>query len=138
MNANICGSAAVRPVFQSTWPCGVECDASVREKSIGVTHHLTIRVARGCIAEPEESLAKGAGAGLLLLLLSLFSRVQLCATLWTVACQALLSMEFPSQEYWSGGGLHFLPQGIFLTQGSNLLLLHRQASLFTSNSTREA
>jgi len=24
------------------------------------------------------------------------------ATLWTVACQALLSMEFFRQEYWSG------------------------------------
>ena len=24
------------------------------------------------------------------------------ATLWTVACQALLSMGFPRQEYWSG------------------------------------
>ena len=24
------------------------------------------------------------------------------ATLWTVACQAPLSMEFPRQEYWSG------------------------------------
>ena len=24
-----------------------------------------------------------------------------CATPWTVACQALLSMDFPRQEYWS-------------------------------------
>ena len=24
------------------------------------------------------------------------------ATLWTIACQVLLSMEFSSQEYWSG------------------------------------
>ena len=30
------------------------------------------------------------------------NRVQLFATLWTVACQAPLSMEFPRQEYWSG------------------------------------
>ena len=35
-------------------------------------------------------------------MLSHFSRVQLFATLWTVACQAPLSMEFPRQEYWSG------------------------------------
>ena len=27
--------------------------------------------------------------------------VQLLATPWTVACQAPLSMEFPSQEHWS-------------------------------------
>ena len=29
-------------------------------------------------------------------------RVWLFATLWTVACQAPLSMGFPRQEYWSG------------------------------------
>ena len=33
---------------------------------------------------------------------SCFSRVQLFVTLWTVACQAPLSMGFPRQEYWSG------------------------------------
>ena len=31
-----------------------------------------------------------------------FSQAQLFATSWTVACQALLSMEFSRQEYWSG------------------------------------
>ena len=30
------------------------------------------------------------------------SRVRLFATLWTVAYQAPLSMEFSRQEYWSG------------------------------------
>ena len=35
--------------------------------------------------------------------------------------QAPLSMGFPRQEYWSG--CHFLLQGIFPTQGSNLRLL---------------
>ena len=34
--------------------------------------------------------------------LSRFSRVQLFATPWTVACQAPLSMGFSRQEYWSG------------------------------------
>ena len=34
--------------------------------------------------------------------LSHFSHVQLLATLWTVACQAPLSMGFFMQEYWSG------------------------------------
>ena len=50
---------------------------------------------------------------------------QLCpafVTLWIVACQASLSMEFSKQEYWSG--LPFLLQGIFLTQGLNLGLPH--------------
>ena len=32
----------------------------------------------------------------------LLSRVRLFATPWTVACQALLSMGFSRQEYWSG------------------------------------
>ena len=41
----------------------------------------------------------------------------LTVQLWTVACQPPLSMESSRQEYWSG--LHFLPQGIFPTQGSN-------------------
>ena len=31
-----------------------------------------------------------------------YSGFWLFATLWTVACQAFLSMGFPKQEYWSG------------------------------------
>ena len=37
------------------------------------------------------------------------SRVQLFATPWTVAHLAVLSMEFPREEYWSG--LPFPPPG---------------------------
>ena len=40
---------------------------------------------------------------------------------WTIAQQALLSMEFSKQN--TGVGCHFLLQGIFLTQGSNLGVL---------------
>ena len=58
----------------------------------------------------------------------LLSRVQLFATLCTVAHQALLSMEFPGKN--TGAGWHFLLQGIFPTQRSNprhlLHLLHWQ------------
>ena len=32
----------------------------------------------------------------------MLSHVQLFATLWTVACQAPLSVELSRQEYWSG------------------------------------
>ena len=39
---------------------------------------------------------------LLLLLLSCFSHIQLCVTLWTAACQAPQSIGFSRQEYWSG------------------------------------
>ena len=35
-------------------------------------------------------------------MLSCFSCIRLLATLWTVVCQAPLSMGFSRQEYWSG------------------------------------
>ena len=38
---------------------------------------------------------------LVLRMMSCFSHVQLFATLWTVACQAPLSVGFSRQEYWS-------------------------------------
>ena len=50
---------------------------------------------------------------------------KLCLTLatsWTVACQAPLSWDFPGKN--TGVGCPFLLQGILLTQGSNLHLLH--------------
>ena len=59
-------------------------------------------------------------------MLSGFSRVQLCVTLWTAAFQAPLSMGFPRQGY---GSCHAPLQGISLTQGSNphlSCLLHWQ------------
>ena len=49
------------------------------------------------------------------------SHVQLFVTPRTATCQAPLSMGFSRQDYWSG--CHFLLQGIFPTQGSNLHLL---------------
>ena len=55
----------------------------------------------------------------------LLSPIWLFASLWSIACQAPLSMEFPGQEFWSG--LPFPPPGIFPTQGSNPRLLHWQA-----------
>ena len=36
------------------------------------------------------------------IVLSRFSHVRLCATLWTVTCQAPLSKGFSRQEYWRG------------------------------------
>ena len=42
-------------------------------------------------------------------MLSCFSCVRLFKTLWTMACQAPLSMGFSRQEYWSG--LRCLPPG---------------------------
>ena len=60
------------------------------------------------------------------------SRVWFFGTPWTVAHQAPLSMEFSRQE-----SSHFLLQGIFLTQGSNLGLLYCRQFL-TSWITRKA
>ena len=34
--------------------------------------------------------------------LGCFNHVHVCATLWTIACQATLFMGFSRQEYWSG------------------------------------
>ena len=51
-------------------------------------------------------------------MLSLFSRVLLFTTPWTVAHQAPLSMVFLRQEYW--GGLPFLYPGDFPDTGIEL------------------
>jgi len=55
------------------------------------------------------------GGGLVAKVKSL-SRVQLFATLWTVAHQASPSMGFSRQEYW--GGLPFPSSGIFPDPGT--------------------
>ena len=51
-------------------------------------------------------------------MLSRFSCVQLFVTLWTVARQALLSLGFSRQEYWSG--LPIFPPGNLLKTGIRL------------------
>ena len=69
-----------------------------------------------------------------------FSRVRLCETLWTTACQTLLSLSFSRQEYWSGlpnppprdlpdPGTEYMSLmspsfvGMFFTLGASLVLL---------------
>ena len=69
-------------------------------------------------------------------MLNHFSRVWLFVTLWTLACQAPLSMGFSREEH--GVGYHALLQGIFLTQESNLSLSHWQAVFLTTSTTWEA
>ena len=57
------------------------------------------------------------------------SLAKLFVTLWTIACQAPLSMGLPSQEYWSR--LPFPPPvRIFLTQALNPGLLHCRQILY--------
>ena len=55
-------------------------------------------------------------------MLSLFSHIQLCGTLRTVAWKPPLSMGSPGKN--TGVDCHALLQGIFPTQGSNLWLYH--------------
>ena len=54
-----------------------------------------------------------------------FTHIQLFVTLWTIACQTLLSMGFSRHEYWSG--LPFPSPGDLPDQGLNLSLLHWRA-----------
>ena len=71
--------------------------------------------------------------------LSCFSRVRLFATLWTVACQAPLSMGFPRQEYWSG--LPFPPPGDLPDPGikpTSLISPTLAGGFFTTGATWEA
>jgi len=74
-----------------------------------------------------------------MLVLSQFSRVQLFATLWTVAHQAPLSMGFSRQEYWSG--LPFPPLGDLPNPGIKSMCLMSPAlaeGFFTTSATWEA
>ena len=63
-------------------------------------------------------------------MLSHFSHVQLCATLWTVACQAPLSMGFSRQEHWSR--FPCPPPRNLPNPGSNSNLLSGKPRLFQS------
>ena len=69
-------------------------------------------------------------------MLSRFSHVQLLATLWTVAPQAPLSMEFFKQEYWSG--LSCPPTVDLLDPGIKLRSSAFAGRFFTTNDTWEA
>ena len=72
-------------------------------------------------------------------LLCHFSHVWLFATLWTVACQASLSMGFSQKEYWSG--LPCLPAGDLLHPGiepASLMSPALTGGFFTTSTTREA
>ena len=72
-------------------------------------------------------------------MLSRFSCVWFCATLWTVAHQAPLSTGFSSQEYWSG--LSCPPPGYLPNLGiepMSLMIPALAGRFFTTNATWEA
>ena len=84
------------------------------QKSQTSTEHDTtvLYLTKTMLNSPPESNSK--------CVLSCFSRAQLFANLWTVARQALLSLEFSRQEDWSG--LPFPPLGDLLR--NQILLLY--------------
>ena len=57
-------------------------------------------------------------------MLSCYSHVRLCATLWTIACQTPLAVGFSRQEYWSQEYLTCPPPGCLPDPGIKLCLLH--------------
>ena len=99
---------------------------------LGHTAELSPGVTLGpfvCLGQPCWSLGTCMHAKLL----------QLCPTLWTIACQALLSMGFSRQEYWSG--LPCPPPGDLLHPGiepTSLMSPALAGRFFTTRSTWEA
>ena len=78
-----------------------------------------------------------------------FSCVRLFETLWTVVCQALLSMVFSRQEYWSGvpcpppGGLPHpgiepMSLAALALQAASLLLSHWGSLVFSISMPKHA
>ena len=76
--------------------CPVWLNSLVEETSDNITHHSFSLTIKNVYLIPP-------------CVLSHFSHVRLSATLWTVVCQAPLSMGLSRQEYW--GGLQCLPPG---------------------------
>ena len=71
--------------------------------------------------------------------LSHFSCVQLCVMLWTVACQAPLSMGFSTQEHWNG--LPCPPPGDLVNLGiepASLMSLALARGFFTPTPPKES
>ena len=70
--------------------------------------------------------------------LNCISRVRLCTTMWTVACQAPLSVGFCRQEYWSG--LTFPPPGDLPNPGikpASLISPALAGGFFTPSASRD-
>ena len=68
--------------------------------------------------------------------LNSFRHVQLFATLWTVACQAVQSVGFSRQVYWSG--LPFPPPGDLPDPGVEPLSPALAGRFFTTSATWKA
>ena len=73
-----------------------------------------------CVYSPSPEPSSCRSAALLLLLLSRFSRVRLCATPQTAAHQALPSLGFSRQDHWSGSAA--LQPSLFTRRSSSKTL----------------
>ena len=67
--------------------------------------------------------------------LSCFSRVWPCVTLWTVTCQAPLSMGFSRKKYWRGG---VMPSSRGSSWPTSLIFPALAGRFFTTSATCEA
>ena len=97
---------------------------------------LQLRVCPGAVS---LGIAAGywASVGPVTWVLSHFSRVRLCATPWTAACQASLSMGFSRQGYWSG--MPFPPPGDLpdpRIEPASLVAPALAGRIFTANSLK--
>ena len=63
---------------------------------------MTLHIINAAFSKPKLCTQYDSQYDVLLLLLSRFSRVLLCATPWTAAHQAPPSLGFSRQEHWSG------------------------------------
>ena len=100
-----------------------------------VDHNM---VSLGTPAPPPHPAPESAGHTLHVCLLSCFICVCLFETLWTVACQAPLTMGFSRQEYW--GGLPHPPPGDLPEPGIEFVPFTSPASadrFFTASTTWE-
>ena len=93
----LCPWEFCRQAYWSGLPCPPPGDLSDPRSNVGLLHFLHWQV--GSLSQeppgkPSEHMSMS--------VLSPFSRVQLFVTLWTVACQASLSLRFSRQEQWSG------------------------------------
>ena len=98
-----------------------------------VGRHFTIGPTRGVLGGVKFCQFHG------LAVLSCLSHAWLCVTLWTVTCQAPLSMGFSRQGYWSG--LLCPPPGDFPNSGIEPWSLKSPAlagGIFTTSATWEA
>ena len=117
-------SASVFPVNIQDWfPSGLTGLSSLQSKYTYNLYNYSCFVFFFCILlfNISHILIK-LPFSLVKFLLSCFSCIWLCAALWTVACQDLLSVASSRQGYWNG--LPFPSSGDLPNPGSNLCLLY--------------